>query len=442
MVRFFVTNNHEDSLAFIEECLVRHNEILYGNNLFNTIAEPLQKLYGEGFTSPNTYASLIKFIRDHDDAGPNFVPSKDLKFPYQFKLANKYDEEMDAKVISDLNIPSLQPLLAWKTSIGDTRQAWMFSGFTSNKKLKLSNDCFNFMLAKQLLIPAYLKQPNHTGTCCCFTTRPDGTNVHKDITDDPEHYLACKQYSREYIERHNKIVSETKNFLQYAFKIGDRDEAEGEDMEVEDDVAQNEDARLRQYALTNIKEEVTLAKTILTTWAYGNDDEEQSEESRAADNTNKYEKRITDLTAEKNWREFGYTEQRDENVQDDPRFIHFDITVTHAATRSKVATKKTHLHQVAGKGAEETKDSKYRAGRVTEAFMATFTPVAFETTGSMGPQTKHLFETKFEKFGLHPYTHTSYHMYLKWYLKRVSIICSQYNYAVYAKFTNDVMQLA
>ena len=181
---------------------------------------------------------------------------------------------------------------------------------------------------------------------------------------------------------------------------------------------------------------------ILTPWTYGNDDEVQGDESRAADNTNKYEKRITDLTAEKNWRVFGYPEQRDEAVLDDPRFIHLDVTVTHAATRSKVATKKTHLQQVAGKGAEETKDAKYRAGRVTDAFMASFTPVAFETTGAMGPQTRLLFDTKFEKFGLHPHANTSYQTYMKWYLKRVSILCAQYNFTVYTKFINDVVQLA
>lgn len=210
----------------------------------------------------------------------------------------------------------------------------------------------------------------------------------------------------------------------------------------ENDDDQPTEAREAQYALINIHEEVTLPKTILTAWTYGNDEEAQSDESRQHDATNKYEKRITDLTAEKNWRLFGYPEQRDDTVAVDPRFIHFDITVTHAATRSKVATKRTHLNQGAAKGAEEAKNAKYRAGRVTDAFMASFTPIAFETTGTMGPQTRQLFDTKFERFGLQDFANTTYFGYHKWYLKRVSIICAQYNYTVYAKFINDVMHNA
>ena len=72
--------------------------------------------------------------------------------------------------------------------------------------------------------------------------------------------------------------------------------------------------------------------------------------------------------------------------------------------------------------------------------MSRFAPIAFESTGTMGPTTKELFESRFSKFGLDEYGNKSYNNYYKWYLKRISIICSSYLYKVYEKFSQDVVR--
>ena len=155
------------------------------------------------------------------------------------------------------------------------------------------------------------------------------------------------------------------------------------------------------------------------------------------------EKVITDLSAEKNSDLFGFEprlENDKEKITDsDARYIHFDITVTHAASRSKVQSLKTHMGMKAAEKAEGKKVDKYFAARGnSQGFMDRFTPIAFESTGSMGPATKALFESNFAKFGLDVGL-KSYTSYYKWYQKRVSNICAFYLYKVYERFRNDVM---
>ena len=283
-------------------------------------------------------------------------------------------------------------------------------------------------------MPTYVKQSYHTGKCSC-KHRVNGHEVHRDISDDPEHYMCCKQYAKEIIERHNEIQFATKNFLTYAFEVinEDNNNDDGDCME-EGEIASSDGKKGKTKAIVHVHMEKAMAKTILDKSNNTNEDEEVL-----------LEKVITDLSAEKNAEVFGFEPRQStekENISDaDARYIHFDITVTHAASRSKVQTLKTHLGSKAAEVAEKKKIEKYQAARGnSQGFMDRFTPIAFESSGNMGPITKALFESQFAKFGFDSLNLKVYKSYYRWFCRRVSIICATYLYKIYYKFINDVIR--
>ena len=70
-------------------------------------------------------------------------------------------------------------------------------------------------------------------------------------------------------------------------------------------------------------------------------------------------------------------------LDNDPRYIHFDITVTHGCSRSKIQTMSTHISQKAAAEVEKKKVKKYFKARQSRDFMSRFAPIAFESTGTM-----------------------------------------------------------
>ena len=264
-------------------------------------------------------------------------------------------------------------------------------------------------------------------------------------------------YAKEIIDRHNDIQFATKQFLINGFEVlndGDADEEddmnEGENV-VLDSNGEERSAKRKVKAIVKVHCEKVMAKTILDNSKKNKNKKKSTQPadesvSELVDGEEEVllEKVITDLSAEKNSDLFDLEPRTDndkEKITDaDPRYIHFDITVTHAASRSKVQSLKTHMGMKAAEKAEGKKVDKYFAARGnTQGFMDRFTPIAFESTGSMGPATKALFESNFAKFGLDEFGLKTYTSYYKWYVKRVNIICASYLFKVYERFRNDVI---
>ena len=132
----------------------------------------------------------------------------------------------------------------------------------------------------------------------------------------------------------------------------DNNNDDGDCME-EGEIASSDGKKGKIKAIVHVHMEKAMAKTILDKSNNINEDEEVL-----------LEKVITDLSAEKNAEVFGFeprqSTEKDKISDADARYIHFDITVTHAASRSKVQTLKTHLGSKAAEAAEKKKIEKYQ----------------------------------------------------------------------------------
>lgn len=129
------------------------------------------------------------------------------------------------------------------------------------------------------------------------------------------------------------------------------------------------------------------------------------------------------------------------NVLNNNNFTFFDVSVSHAYSKygsidmkKKIKTMKTAIdHQL---NIVETDKIKKYSGILGPQNIKRFSPIVFDITGYIGPQTRNMLNNKFANFpGLHPFINKNvYDKSLKWFLSRISFIMAKSNYAILKKY--------
>ena len=129
----------------------------------------------------------------------------------------------------------------------------------------------------------------------------------------------------------------------------------------------------------------------------------------------------------------------------DPAFTCFDISLSQACSGSHYNSFKNNINSVGNliskhlSVVEDAKNTKYKDHLGVE-ILKRFSPIVFDITGSLGPTTKKLLDSKFSEF---PHIHncikenTNYEKAKEWFLKRVSFAIAKNNYRIFDTFSKS-----
>ncbi len=133
------------------------------------------------------------------------------------------------------------------------------------------------------------------------------------------------------------------------------------------------------------------------------------------------------------------------NFINDSSFTCFDISLSQACSVSHNSSFKNNINSIGDviskhlSKVEDDKKIKYH-NHLGREILQRFSPVVFDITGSIGPITKKLLDSKFLDF---PHIHncikvnTNYDKAKDWFLKRVSFAIAKNNYRIFDVFSKS-----